>query len=160
MFVICFSFYFSIEELARIQVEGYAFVICVFFLFFQTKLQWFFVISIFQVEGFVLQIRVQLKGTQGWEFFGLRYWNLYFSVVSNAEMLRFRLKKNFVGPLLGEIWLFCVYWDYAVWKKILSQVKFFAIFQVSNVPFIFANNSFSNIWSIKSYSDGFISKKC
>jgi hypothetical protein len=54
--------------------------------------------------------------------------------------------------------LFCVYWDYAEWKKMLSWVKFFAIFQVSNVPFIFANNSFSNIWFINSYSDGFISQ--
>ncbi len=34
----------------------------------------------------------------------------------------------------------------------------FFIFQVSNVLFIFANNSFSNIWSINSYSDGLISQ--
>jgi hypothetical protein len=30
-------------------------------------------------------------------------------------------------------------------KFFVSYVKFFVIFQVSNVPFIFANNSFSNI---------------
>ncbi len=30
---------------------------------------------------------------------------MYFFAVSYAEMLRFRLKKNLVGPLLGEIGL-------------------------------------------------------
>ena len=65
-------------------------------------------------------------GTQAWEFFGLRYWNLYFFVVSYAEMLRFRLKKIFVGPLLGEIGLFCVYSDYAEQKNFseLGKKKF------------------------------------
>jgi hypothetical protein len=101
---------------------------------------------------------LNIKGTQAWEFFGLRYWILYFFVDSYAEMLRFRLKKNFSGPLLGEIGLFCVYWDYAEWKKNLKLGKFFVIFQVSNVPFIFSNNRFSHIWSINSYSDGFISQ--
>jgi hypothetical protein len=66
-------------------------------------------------------------------------------VVSYAEMLRFCLKKIFVGPLLGEIGLFCVSETTQNEKKILSLVNFFVIFQVSNVPFIFANNSFSNI---------------
>ncbi len=35
--------------------------------------------------------QLYLKGTQAWEFFGLQYWNLYFFVVSYADMLRFRL---------------------------------------------------------------------
>ncbi len=98
------------------------------------------------------------KGTQAWEFFGLWYWNLYFFVVSYAWMLRFCFKKIFVGPLLGEIGLFCVYWDYAEWKIFCELGKFFFIFQVSNIPSIFANNSFSNIWSINSYGDVFISQ--
>ncbi len=79
-------------------------------------------------------IIILLKGTQAWEFFGLRYWNLYFFVVSYAEMLRFRLKKNFVGPLLGEIELFCVYWDYAEWKKIFELGKFLFYFSSLKCP--------------------------
>ncbi len=56
---------------------------------------------------------IPVKGTQAWEFFGLWFWNLYFFVVSYAEMLRFCWKNFFIGPLLGEIGLFCVYSDYA-----------------------------------------------
>ncbi len=74
------------------------------------------------------------KGTQAWEFFGLRYWNLYFFVVSYAEMLRFRLKKKFVGPLLGEIGLFCVYWDYAEWKKNFKLGNIFCYFSSLKCP--------------------------
>ncbi len=96
------------------------------------------------------------KGTQAWEFLGLWFRNLYFFVVSYAWMLRFCIKKILVGPLLGEIRLFCVYWDYAE-QRIFSKLgKKNFISQISKVPFIFANNSFSKIWSINSYMDGFI----
>ncbi len=74
------------------------------------------------------------KGTQAWEYFALRYWNLYFFVVSYAEMLRFRLKKNFVGLFLGEIGLFCVYWDYAEWKIFWKLGKFFCYFSSLKCP--------------------------
>ncbi len=43
----------------------------------------------------------RFKGTQAWEFFGLRFWNLYFFVVSYAEMLRFCLKKKFGWTIIG-----------------------------------------------------------
>ncbi len=72
-------------------------------------------------------------------------------------MLRFCLKKFFVGPLLGETGLFCVYWDYAEWK-IFSELDKNFIFQILNDPLVFANNSFSKIWYIYSYRDGFISQ--
>ncbi len=101
---------------------------------------------------------LEIKGTQAWEFFGLRYWNLYFFVVSYAEMLRFRLKKILLDHYWGRKDCSAYTETTQNEKKILSQVKIFFIFQVSNVPFIFANNSFSNIWSITSYSDGFISQ--
>jgi hypothetical protein len=72
-------------------------------------------------------------------------------------MLKF-FNYFFVGPLMEEIGLFCVYWDYAEWKIFSELGQIFFIFQISNVPFIFANNSFSKIWSINSYRDGFISQ--
>jgi hypothetical protein len=57
-------------------------------------------------------------------------------------MLRF-CKKNFlVGPLLGELGLFCVYSDYAEQRIFRKLVKKKLIFQILTVPFIFANNSF------------------
>jgi hypothetical protein len=47
-------------------------------------------------------------------------------------MLRFCLKKNFIGPLLGEIGLFCVYSDYAEQTNFGELGKiFFVIFQIS-----------------------------
>ncbi len=55
------------------------------------------------------------------------------------------LKKNFIGPLLGEIGLFCVYSDYAEQTNFGELGKIFLIFQISKVSFIFANNSFSKI---------------
>jgi hypothetical protein len=73
-------------------------------------------------------------------------------------MLKFCFKKILVGPLLGEIGLFCVYWDYAEWKIFSELDKIFFIFQISNDPIVFANNSFSKIWYINSYRDGFISQ--
>ncbi len=43
-------------------------------------------------------------------------------------MLRFRLKKKFGGPLLGEIGLFCVYSNYAEQKKFCKLGKIFFLF--------------------------------
>ncbi len=108
-------------------------------------------------KGEATKAQSNFKGTQAWEFFGLQYWNLYFFVVSYEEMLRFRLKKIFVGPLLGEIGLFCVYWDYAEWKKNLNWVKFFLFFKSQMSP-LYLRYSFSRIRSINSYSDGLISQ--
>jgi hypothetical protein len=56
-------------------------------------------------------------------------------------MLRFCLKKILIGPLLGEIGLFCVYSDYAEQTNFCELGKIFQIFQISKVPFIFANNT-------------------
>ncbi len=52
-----------------------------------------------------------LKGTQEWEFFRLRFWILYYFIVSCVQILRF-CKKNFlIGPQLEEIRLFRLVWD-------------------------------------------------
>ncbi len=54
--------------------------------------------------------------------------------------------------------MFCVYWDYAEWKIFSELDKIFFIFQISNDPLVFANNSFSKILYSNSYRDGFISQ--
>ncbi len=58
-------------------------------------------------------------------------------------------KKIFSWTIIGEIGLFCVYWDYAEWKNFSEVDNNFFIFQISNDPLVFANNSFSKIWYIK-----------
>jgi hypothetical protein len=52
-------------------------------------------------------------------------------------MLRFCLKKIFLGPLLGEIGLFCVYSDYAEQTNFGELGKNFLIFQISKVPLLY-----------------------
>ena len=42
-----------------------------------------------------------LKGTQNWEFFCLRFWNLHYFFVSYVKILRFYKKKNFDWPVIG-----------------------------------------------------------
>ncbi len=51
---------------------------------------------------------VNIKGTQEWEFFWLRFWNLRYFFVSYVQILRFYKKKLLIGPLLGEIRFFRV----------------------------------------------------
>ncbi len=50
----------------------------------------------------------ELKGTQDWEFFWLRFWNLRYFFVSYVKILRFYKKKFLIGPLLGEVRFFHV----------------------------------------------------
>ncbi len=46
------------------------------------------------------------KGTQDWEFFWLRFWNLRYFFVSYVKILRFYKKNCLIGPLLGEVRFF------------------------------------------------------
>ncbi len=46
------------------------------------------------------------KGTQDWEFFWLRFWNLRYFFVSYVKILRFYKKFFLIGPLLGEVRFF------------------------------------------------------
>ncbi len=48
------------------------------------------------------------KGTQDWEFFWLRFWNLHYFFVSYVKILRFYKKNFLIGPLLGEVRFFRV----------------------------------------------------
>ncbi len=67
-------------------------------------------------------------------------------LVSYAEMLRFRFKKKFSWTIIGGDRIVLRILRLRRMKNFfVSYVNFFVIFQVSNVPFIFANNSFSNI---------------
>ena len=49
-----------------------------------------------------------IKGTQDWEFFWLRFWNLRYFFVSYVKILRFYKKIFLIGPLLGEVRFFRV----------------------------------------------------
>ncbi len=58
------------------------------------------------------------KGTQEWEFFWLRFWILYYFIVSYVKILRF-CKKNFlIGPVLEEVRFFRVVLGLRGMKKI------------------------------------------
>ena len=52
-----------------------------------------------------------LKGTQDWDFFWLRFWNLYYFFISYVKILRFYKKHFLIRPLLGEIRFFRLVWD-------------------------------------------------
>jgi hypothetical protein len=53
----------------------------------------------------------KLKGTQDWDFFWLRFWNLYYFFISYVKISRFYHKKFLIRPLLGEIRFFRLVWD-------------------------------------------------
>jgi hypothetical protein len=52
-----------------------------------------------------------LKGTQGWDFFWLRFWNLYYFFISYVKILRFYKKFFLIRPILGKIRFFRLVWD-------------------------------------------------
>ncbi len=52
-----------------------------------------------------------LKGTQDWDFFWLRFWNLYYFFISYVKILRFYKKIFFHQAILGEIRFFRLVWD-------------------------------------------------
>ncbi len=68
------------------------------------------------------------KGTQDWEFFWLRFWNLRYFFVSYVKILRFSKKNFLIGPLLGEVRFFRVVIGLRRMKKNfeLGPKKFFS----------------------------------
>ncbi len=66
--------------------------------------------SLLRAEGLFCNLDV-LKGTQDWEFFWLRYLNLWYFFFSYVKILRFSKKNFLIGPLLGEIRFFRLVWD-------------------------------------------------
>ncbi len=52
--------------------------------------------------------RGPFKGTQEWEFFWLRFWILYYFIVSYVKILRFSKKNFLIGPVLEEVRFFQV----------------------------------------------------
>ncbi len=53
----------------------------------------------------------RFKGTQDWEFFWLRFLNLYYFFISYVKILRFYQKIFLIRPFLGEIRFFRLVWD-------------------------------------------------
>ena len=49
-----------------------------------------------------------IKGTQDWDFFLLRFWNLHYFFVTYVKILRFYQKKILIGLFLGEVRFFRV----------------------------------------------------
>ncbi len=52
-----------------------------------------------------------VKGTQDWDFFWLRFWNLYYFFINYVKILRFYKKIVLIRPLLGEIRFYRLVWD-------------------------------------------------
>ena len=69
----------------------------------------------------------EVKGTQDWEFFWLRFWNLHYFLVSYVKILKFYKKNFLIGPLLGEVRVFREVLGLRRMKKNfeLGQKKFF-----------------------------------
>ncbi len=97
-----------------------------------------------------------LKGTQEWEFFWLRFWILYYFIVSYVKILRFCIKNFLIGPVLEEVRFFRVVLGLRGMKKFfeLGQKNIFNFFIYE--PFIWANTSFFEIRSIYGARDGFL----
>jgi hypothetical protein len=71
-----------------------------------------------------------VKGTQEWEFFWLRFWILYYFIVSYVKILRFCKKNLLIGPVLEEVRFFCVVLGLRGMKKMfeLGQKNIFLFF--------------------------------
>jgi|LakMenE18May11ns_1017448.scaffolds.fasta_scaffold9429400_1 hypothetical protein len=96
------------------------------------------------------------KGTQDWDFFWLRFWNLQYFFVSYVNILKFCKKNFWIGPLLGEVRFFRVVLRLRRMKKNFELGQNFLIFFFIYEPFIWANISFSKIWSINCVREGFM----
>ncbi len=78
---------------------------------------------------------VAIKGTQEWEFCWLRFWILYYFMVSYAEIIRFWGKKFLIGPLGGELRLFRVVLRLRGMKKFIKIGQIFFYFLNHIWPF-------------------------
>ncbi len=78
----------------------------------------------------ILKKKRWLKGTQDWESFWLRFWNLRYFFVCYVKILRFDNKNFLIGPLLGEVRFFRVVLGLRGMKKNfeLGQKFFFFFF--------------------------------
>ncbi len=98
---------------------------------------------------------VKLKGTQDWDFFWLRFWNLYYFFVSYVKILRFYKKIILIGPFWGEVRFFRVVLGLRGIKIVFNLGQKIFFFQHHIWPLLFAKNSFSKIRSINCIRDGF-----
>ncbi len=77
------------------------------------------------------QISSELKGTQDWEIFWLRFWNLRYFFVRYVKILIFYPNNFLIGPFLGEVRFFRVVLGLRGMKKNfeLGPQKFVFLFQ-------------------------------
>jgi hypothetical protein len=68
------------------------------------KREWLFFLPkwFYTATFFLLFFDLSLKGTQDWDFFLLRFWNLYYFFVSHVKILRFYKKKFGLGHFGGR----------------------------------------------------------
>jgi hypothetical protein len=67
-------------------------------------------------------------GTQDWEFFWLRFWNLLYFFVSYLKIFRFYPKNFFIGPFLGEVRFFRIVLGLRRMKKNFELGQIFLFF--------------------------------
>jgi hypothetical protein len=65
-----------------------------------------------------------IKGTQAWEFLGLRFWTLYFFIVSYASLKRLCKKFCLIWPFLEEIGPDDLKWACPVLRIFLLECNF------------------------------------
>jgi hypothetical protein len=61
-----------------------------------------------------------IKGTLEWKFLWLRFWILYYFIVSYVKILRFSKKNFLIGPVLEEVLFFRVVLGLRGMKKIFK----------------------------------------
>ena len=96
------------------------------------------------------------QGTQDWDFFWFRFWNLYYFFDSYVKILRFKKKNFLIEPFWGEVRFFHVVLRLRGIKIVVNLGQKKKFFNIIYDPFIFAKNSFSKIWSINCVNDGFM----
>ncbi len=104
-----------------------------FFFFFSSYIFIFFSTVLYSSSSYssllifkLIVTYMHIKGTQDWEFFWLRFWNLCYFFVSNVKILRLYKKNFLIGPLLGEVRFFRAVLGLRGMKKNFEQgQKFF-----------------------------------
>ncbi len=111
---------FGVEITLFCKLEMHMRKICRFSNILQNAKSYFLPISI--ILGLI-----PIKGTQNWDFFWLRFWNLYYFFVSYVKISRFNQKNFFIGQFWGEVRFFHVVLGLRGIKTVfnLGKKKFF-----------------------------------
>ncbi len=96
--VMCFAVFFYVVGGLKSPSE-YILYTGAFLFMYLTVSCWFLISSGWWGESGGSSVVMLLKGTQDWEFFWLRFWNLRYFFVSHIKTLRFYNKIFLIGPL-------------------------------------------------------------